>query len=90
MPTRQQRFVYWQAVWMLGTVVALAALSRLSVELYLTVSLIGLLVLLELTAPLNVSPRWERRLKWVALLGFLGFAYLVVRRILAQIPPGLF
>jgi hypothetical protein len=46
-------------------------------------SLIGFLVVTELTAPLNRIQQWRSGLGVVALLGFVGFAYLVVTRIQA-------
>jgi hypothetical protein len=89
MPTRRrQQFVVGQVAWMVGTVLVLALLGALSLELFFVVSLIGFLVVVELTAPFSVTPRWRRRLKWLILLGLLGFAVIVVRRILAILPPG--
>jgi len=87
---RRQRFVLGQAAWMLGTVVVLAALSALSLDLFFVVSLVGFLVLVEVTAPFNLTPQWRRRLMWIVLVGLVGFAYVVVRRILELLPPGLF
>jgi len=87
---RRQRFVLGQAAWMLGTVVVLAALSALSLDLFFVVSLVGFLVLVEVTAPFNLTPQWRRRLMWIVLVGLIGFAYVVVRRILELLPPGLF
>jgi hypothetical protein len=62
---------------MLAVVVVLAALGALSLELFFVLSLIGLLVVIELTAPFDVTPAWRRRLKWLIALGLLGFAYVV-------------
>jgi len=73
---------------MLGTIVLLAALGSISLELFFVVSLIGFLVVIELTAPVNVTPRWRARLKWLIALGLLVFAGIVVRRILEILPPG--
>jgi hypothetical protein len=87
---RRQQFVYGHLAWMLATIVTLALLESLSYELFFVVSLIGLLVVLELTAPFNVTPRWRRRLRWIVLLGLVGFAYVVVQRILDILPPGVF
>lgn len=85
---RRQRFVHGQAAWMLTALVALAALNALSLELYFVVSLIGFLVVVELTAPFGVSPRWRSRLKWLIFLGLVVFAAVVVRRVLELLPPG--
>jgi len=86
---RRQQFVHGQALWMLGTLLVLAALGSLTLDLFFVVSLIGFLVVVELTAPLNVTPEWRRRLKWLILAGLLGFAYFVVRRIVEILPSGL-
>jgi hypothetical protein len=89
MPTRRrQRFVHAQAAWMLAVLLVLAVLGSLSYDLFFVLSLIGLLVVIELTAPFNVTPRWRSRLKWLVVLGLLGFAYIVIRRILEILPWG--
>lgn len=87
---RRLRFVHAQVAWMLATVLALSLLGSLSLELFFVVSLIGFLVVTELTAPFSVTPRWRSRLKWFILLGLVGFAYVVIKRILEILPPGLF
>lgn len=84
---RRNRFIYAQTAWMLGTVIALALLGSLSYELFFVVSLIGFLVVVELTAPFNVTPRWRARLKWLIAAGLAVFGYIVVRRILEILPP---
>ncbi|QLH79933.1 hypothetical protein HZS55_05885 [Halosimplex rubrum] len=86
----RQQFILGQAVWMLATLVILVVFSALSFDLYFVVSLIGFLIVVELTAPFNVTPQWRRRLKWIILVSLVGFAYVVVRRILAILPPGVF
>ncbi|WP_435156592.1 hypothetical protein [Haladaptatus sp. DFWS20] len=89
MPTqRRQRFIHGQAAWMLISLVVLTVLDALSVELFFVLSLIGFLVIVELTAPFNVTPQWRRRLKWLIGLGLLVFGIIVIRRILAILPPG--
>jgi hypothetical protein len=88
--TRRERFVHAHLAWMLATFLLLTALGAFSLELLFVVSLIGFLVVVELTAPFGVSPRWRRRLKWLILLGLIGFAYVVVQRILAILPSGVF
>ena len=85
---RRQQFVAGQVVWLLATIVSLSVLGALSLELFFVVSLIGFLVVIELTAPFAVSPPWRRRLRWLVLLGLLVFGYVVVRRILAILPEG--
>lgn len=73
---------------MVGAVLILTLLGSLSLELFFVVSLIGFLVIIELTAPFAVTPTWRSRLKWLIGLGLLVFGYIVIRRILAILPPG--
>jgi len=72
---------------MVATVLVLALLNALSYELVFVCSLIGFLIVTELTALFNVTPTWRRRLRWLILLGLVGFAVIVVRRILEILPP---
>ena len=81
------RFVRAQVAWMVATVLVLALLASVSYELFFILSLIGLLVVTELTAPFNVTPAWRARLKWLILAGLLVFGYIVVRRIIEILPP---
>lgn len=89
MPTpRRQRFIYAQTGWMLAAIVVLAALGALEAELFFVVSLIGFLIVVELTAPFNVTPAWRRRLLPIIALGLIVFGYVVIRRILEILPEG--
>lgn len=85
---RRQQLLVGQLGWMLAATVVLALLGALSLELFFVVSLIGFLIVVELTAPFAVTPRWRARLKWAILLGLLGFGYIVIKRILEILPPG--
>ena len=85
---RRERFVRSQVAWMLAAALVLALLDTLTYELFFVVSLIGFLVIVELTAPFAITPQWRRRLKWLIGLGLLVFGYIVVRRILEILPPG--
>lgn len=87
MTTAREQFIYGQIAWMLGVIILLAALGSLSLELVFVLSLIGLLIIVELTAQINVTPRWRSRLKWVIGAGLLIFAGIVVRRIIEILPP---
>jgi hypothetical protein len=86
--SRQQRFIHAQTAWMLATLLGLALLGSLTYELFFVVSLVGFLVLVEMTAPFNVTPKWRSRLKWLIAVGLLVFGYLLVRRVLEILPPG--
>lgn len=87
---KRRRFVYALVVWMVSVILLLTALDALELELFFVVSLIGLLVVVELTAPFNVTPRWRRRLLPVILAGLAGFSYIVIRRIIEILPEGTF
>ena len=81
------QFIRGQLAWMLAAVLALSLLGSFSYELFFVLSLIGLLIVTELTAPFAVTPDWRRRLRWLILLGLVGFGIIVVRRILEILPP---
>lgn len=72
---------------MVGTVLVLALFGSVSYELFFVGSVLGLLVVTELTVPVNVTPTWRTRLKWLTLFGLLGFLALIARRILSMLPP---
>lgn len=84
------RFVHATVAWMLGVVFVLATLESVSYELVFVTSLVGVLVITELTEPIAISPAWRRRLRYVIAVGLVGFAYVVVRRILEILPPEVF
>jgi len=86
--TRRQQFLIGHLGWMLAAIVLLVLLQALTLELFFVISLIGFLVIVELTAPFTVTPRWRARLKWIIFLGLIGFAYIVIKRILEILPPG--
>lgn len=87
MPTqRRQRFIHGQLTWMFVTIVLLVALDALSLEAFFLLSLLGLLIITDLTAPLNVTPKWRRRLRWVVLAGLAGFGVFVVQFVLEAFP----
>jgi len=89
MPTkRRQQFVIGNMAWLLGSLLALSLLGSLSSELFFVVSLIGFLIIVELTAPFSVTPAWRQRLKWLIGIGLSVFGYIVIRRILAILPSG--
>jgi hypothetical protein len=78
---RRLQFVYAQTAAMVASIIILVLLNAFTLELFFVLSLIGLLITTELTAPFTVTPQWRRRLRWVILLGLVGFGYLITRRI---------
>jgi glucose-6-phosphate-specific signal transduction histidine kinase len=87
---KRRRFVYALVAWMVSVILLLTTLDALELELFFVISLIGLLVVVELTAPFNVTPRWRRRLLPIILVGLAGFSYIVIRRILEILPESVF
>ena len=85
---RRLRFVFVQSAGMVGVALGLMLLNMLTLSLFLIVSYIGLLVVIELTAPFAVTPPWRPRLRWLVLLGFSVFTYFVIRQIFAILPTG--
>ncbi len=76
--THRRQFVYGQCGLMLVAAGLLSILGVLTVETFFIVSFVGFLMLLELTSPAYVRPRWQSRLRWILLLGLLALCYLVV------------
>lgn len=87
---RRERFVRSQLGWMLASAFVLALLDTLTYELFFTLSLLGFLIVIELTAPFAVTPQWRQRLRWLIGIGLIGFGYIVARRILEILPAGVF
>lgn len=85
---RRMRFVRAQVAWMLVTVILLALLSVLTLEHFVIGSVVGLLVVTELTSSPTVTSAWRRRVKWLVRVGLLLVVYLVVRLVLRDLPAG--
>lgn len=75
---------------MTAALIFLTLFGSLSLELYFVLSLLGFLIIVELTAPFNITIRWRKRLKWIIAAGILVFGYVVVKRVLEILPPGVF
>ncbi len=87
MLTRRRRlFLNGQLAWMLSAIVLLAVFDAISLEMFFLISLIGLLIVTELTAPVNVTPEWRRRLRRVVFVSLAVFGYIVVRWIVDVFP----
>lgn len=86
---RRLRFVRMQVAWMLGSALLLVLVGLLDYDLFFLASLLGLLVLATATEPVTVTPRWRRRLRWLAYAGLAAFAVVLVRRLAENLPRGL-
>ncbi len=73
---------------MVSTLVTLVALGVFSLPLFFVASFVGFIIVVELTTPINVAPRWRARLRWITILGFLIFMIFVIRKILKIVPSG--
>jgi hypothetical protein len=83
------QFIRAQIAWMVAAILGLSLLGALSYVFFFVLSFIGLLVVTYSTAPVNIRPAWRARLKWLILVGFIGYAYVTIRRILELLPPGI-
>lgn len=86
---RRTQFVRAQVAWMLGVALLLSLVGTLAYDLFFLASLAGLLVLATATEPVTVTPRWRRRLRWLAYVGLVAFAAVVLRRLTGNLPRGL-
>jgi len=83
---KRQQFIHAQLAWMLGVIILLGVLGSLSLELFFVLSLIGFLIVIELTASPTITPPWRTRLFWFVALGLTVFGIIVIRRILEILP----
>ncbi|QCS41945.1 hypothetical protein [Natrinema versiforme] len=82
MTTRRRfRIVRWQIAVMGATALSLAVLDSLFYGLFFGVSLLGLVVVTELSMSRLVALPWRSRLRRLAALGLLGYAVVVVLRL---------
>ena len=87
--SRRLRFVHALTAWLLGAVFVLTLVDSLTAQWLYSVSLVGLFVVIELTAPFNVTPRWRKRLRGVIILGLAGVGLIVAMRTLEALPEAL-
>jgi hypothetical protein len=86
MPPKPYRFVRFFVAWLFGSIIVLTAINALELELFFVLSLLGFLLLTELSAPIHIRPEWRRRLRWAIAVGLVVFAVIVARRALAILP----
>jgi hypothetical protein len=87
---QRSRFISGVLTWTLANLFVLVVTGWLTYELFFVVSLIGFLVVVELTSPVHAQPLWRRRLRWTILLGIGGFLVVLARRTIAVLPPEVF
>lgn len=82
MTTRHRfRIVRRQIALMVAVAFSLTALESLSYGLFFAVSLLGLVVITELSTSRVVAVPWQSRLRRLSVLGLLGYAVVVVYRL---------
>lgn len=84
---QQRKFAVAAIGWPLCALLILVVSGLMVLDLYFVVSLVGFLIIVELTAPVSVSLRWRRMLPLLVAVGLLGFVYILARRALTALPP---
>lgn len=79
---RGTQFAYVLIALLLFGVVAIGLLDQLTLDMFLLYSVVAYLLLAELTEPVTIELEWRDRLRWVTLVGYVGFLWLGVRQIL--------
>ena len=75
---------------MVAIILGLTTINALTLDVFVVLSFIGLLVVAELTAPIAITPRWRVRVRLLIFLGLSAVGYIMVQRILGIIPPGVY
>lgn len=73
---------------MLAVLGVLVAFDALSLPLFLTAALLGLLVLVERETPQYVTPPWVVGLRRFVAVGLVGFGLYVLYRLVLMLPEG--
>ncbi|ELY44007.1 hypothetical protein DV706_17060 (plasmid) [Natronorubrum bangense] len=79
------RVLSWQLVWMLGVIVSLAFLGAFSYELFFVLSTVGFLLLVDLIRPSIARPEWWMRARSILVLGLIGLAVVIARRMIVMV-----
>jgi phosphatidylserine synthase len=88
MSTTRVTFVGAQMAWMLAALLVLSVLDALSLSLFFVLAFAGFLLVSEVTTPPNRTRQWRTRLRWLALLGLVGFGYVVWVELAPHFPQG--
>ena len=85
---RRMQFVCLQTAWMLAVVVVLVALDAMLLDLFVVLTVVGFLVVIEFTTVLSARPDWRRRVRWLGAVLVLVSVVLIARRVAAILPQG--
>lgn len=83
-----RRFVVGLVVWFVASAAVLSLFGRVTVGLLYATAYVGFLLAAEYSAPADSPPRWHARLRWVTIVGFLGFLVIVYGWVRQVVPPG--
>ncbi|MFH5801824.1 hypothetical protein [Haladaptatus sp. CMAA 1911] len=80
--TQRRRVVYSQTMWMLIATIILSVLDVLSLRTFIVMSFIGLITIVEATAPIYIQLPWRSRLRIVTLVALCAFGFFVLLTVL--------
>jgi hypothetical protein len=83
MLTKGQKIVYVFSGWVLLVLSLLLLFNSLSFEYFFVLCLIGFLIIVELSGPYTVRPKWRSWVNVFILIGTVIFALIVVQKVLA-------
>lgn len=87
MTVQRLQIIRIQIVWMLAVVGILSLFDELSLPLFFSSALAGLLVLTEMGTPRYVRPFWITGLRRFVLGGLVVFALYAFVRVIQMVPP---
>lgn len=68
---REMAFVGSNVGWQCGVLLFLILTNQFLPDLYVVLSFLGFIVLVEVSAPTAVRPSWRNHLKWIGVLSLL-------------------
>lgn len=82
MLTKGHRIVFIFGGWLFLVLVLLLLFRSLSLEYFFVLGLIGFLIIVELSGPYTVRPKWRLWVNIFILLGTIIFAIIVAKKVL--------
>jgi hypothetical protein len=81
-------YVFW--VWMMAVLAVLVLLNNVNLEYFFTLSIIGFLIIVELSSPFTVRPPWKSRINIVIAIDVMAFTVIILSNMLAILNITLF
>jgi hypothetical protein len=82
MMTKGQKIVFIFGGWVFLVLALLLLFTSLSLEYFFVLCLIGFLIIVELSGPYTVRPKWRLRVNIFILVGTIIFAIIVAGKVL--------